>query len=119
SHTDVCIVGIPDDEWGQAVVAVAAVAATPGGPAEAAPPITPSPAVTPHPTSTSENRLTPISAETLAQVRAAVTARLGVPSAPRAIYLADTLPLKGIGKIDRAAIRRIIEETHGHRHRMV
>jgi o-succinylbenzoate---CoA ligase len=40
----------------------------------------------------------------LAQVRAAITAELGGPAAPRQLTLFDSLPLRGPGKPDRAAI---------------
>ncbi|WP_245993123.1 AMP-binding enzyme [Xylanimonas allomyrinae] len=74
-----CVVGVPDDEWGQVVVAVVAV---PGH----------------------GERLTPVAPEALTRVRAAVAARLGAPSAPRRVYLTGTLPLRGPGKVDRRAV---------------
>ena len=62
------VVGVPDDEWGQAVVAL--VVGTP-------PP--------------------------LAVVRDAVAGRLGGAAAPRQVLLVEALPLRGVGKPDRAA----------------
>ena len=74
-----CVVGVPDEEWGEAVVAVVAV---PDG----------------------ADGLAPAPAEALARVRAQVADRLGSPSAPRRIYLTGTLPLRGPGKVDRRAV---------------
>ncbi len=69
---EVCVVGIPDEEWGQLVVAV----------------VVPRSGVAP---------------PTLADARAAVTDRLGATHAPRNLVVADSLPLRGPGKIDRRA----------------
>ncbi len=45
-------------------------------------------------------------APTLAALREAVSRTLGSASAPRALVLVDALPLRGPGKVDRAAVRR-------------
>ena len=78
-HVEPCVVGVPDPEWGQAVVAVLAV---PGGP----------------------EALTAVGPHALAQVRERVAATLGAPSAPRRVYLTGSLPLRGPGKIDRRTV---------------
>ncbi|SDQ15800.1 O-succinylbenzoic acid--CoA ligase [Quadrisphaera sp. DSM 44207] len=66
-------VAVPDPEWGQRVVALLVPARGAPGPPD------------------------------LAAVRAAVTARLGAPSAPRELLVVDALPERGVGKPDRAA----------------
>ena len=83
-----CVVGLPDAEWGQ-VVAAAVVwnAATETG-APTAPPATPEP-----------------DAESL---REAVRAALGRAAVPRRIVAVAELPLRGIGKPDRAAVARLV-----------
>ncbi|GEN80940.1 O-succinylbenzoic acid--CoA ligase [Actinotalea fermentans] len=68
----VCVVGVPDDEWGSRVVAVV----VPGG-----------------------GRV-----PDLAEVRAVVRRTLGAAAAPRRVVLADALPERGPGKVDRAGV---------------
>ncbi len=70
---EVCVVGVPDAEWGAAVVAVV----VPG-------PVPPA----------------------LEDVRSAVRRTLGPAAAPRHLVLVDALPLRGPGKVDRAAVAR-------------
>ncbi|QAY71789.1 AMP-dependent synthetase [Xylanimonas protaetiae] len=77
---EVCVVGVPDAEWGQALVAVVATQDAPSG------------------------AFAPLPPEVLAPVRAAVAARLGAPSAPRRVYVTGSLPLRGPGKVDRRAV---------------
>jgi len=84
-----CVVGVPDPEWGSAVVAVVAVA--PAGAPTAGP-------------------LRAVDADALARVRAAVADRLGGPSAPRRVYLTDALPLRGPGKVDRSGVAAAVRE---------
>ena len=74
---EVCVVGLPDPEWGQAVVAV----------------VTPAPGTA----DVSQDTL-------LAQVRSHVTDILGAPAAPRHVVVTDTLALRGPGKVDRRAV---------------
>jgi O-succinylbenzoic acid--CoA ligase len=69
---DACVVGLPDAEWGEAVVALVVPA---GEPREAD------------------------------ELRAAVRAELGAASTPKRVEYAAELPLRGPGKIDRAAVR--------------
>ncbi|WP_418274882.1 AMP-binding protein [Isoptericola jiangsuensis] len=83
---EVCVVGVPDDEWGQAVVAV--VADPHGNPTGA-------------PTGVPEAQA---SDDELERVRAEVAARLGPPAAPRRIVRVPALPVRGPGKVDRRAV---------------
>lgn len=73
----VCVVGVPDDEWGSLVVAV----------------VVPSPRPT-----------APGHAPDLTEVRAAVRRTLGAAAAPRRVVLVDALPERGPGKVDRAGV---------------
>ncbi|MFE7508108.1 AMP-binding protein [Promicromonospora sp. NPDC057488] len=87
---EACVVGVPDAEWGQAVVAVLALPGhSDAGPAhvDAGPPLTDG------------------GAELLAGLRSAVGHTLGAPAAPRRVYLAAALPTRGPGKVDRRAVR--------------
>ncbi|MDC7122225.1 o-succinylbenzoate--CoA ligase [Cellulomonas fimi] len=78
---EACVVGVPDAEWGQAVVAVVV-------PREGDVP-------------------------TLDAVREAVARRLGPPSAPRHLLAVRELPLRGPGKVDRAAVTRLATDALG------
>ncbi|WP_328458930.1 o-succinylbenzoate--CoA ligase [Amycolatopsis sp. NBC_00438] len=69
---DACVVGLPDAEWGEAVVALVVPA---GEPRDAD------------------------------ELRAAVRAELGAASTPKRLQYAAELPLRGPGKIDRAAVK--------------
>ena len=71
------VVGVPDDEWGQCVVAVIASGAAPS----------------------------------LTEVRDWVAAAHPRAWAPRSLVVVDALPLLGNGKVDRAAVRALAEET--------
>ena len=71
---EVCVVGVPDAEWGQVVVA-AVVGAVPQSPAP-----------------------------TLEQVRSHVRRRLDAAHAPRHLVLLDSLPQRGPGKHDRRTL---------------
>lgn len=72
---EVCVVGLPDDRWGQVPVAV----------------VVPGPAGPP----------------TLAEVRDVISRTLGSAAAPRRLVVVDALPLRGPGKVDRAAAARL------------
>jgi len=83
---EVCVVGVPDDEWGQLVTAVVV-------PVRGAP------------------------APTLEALRDAVVPTLGPAAAPRRLVLADALPQRGPGKVDRAAVtRQAAADADGSRH---
>lgn len=96
---EACVIGVPDAEWGQAVVAV--VVAGPAGRASAAQgsPSGPVPGSGPGPV------LADGGGELLAGLRSAVGQRLGAPAAPRRVYVTDALPTRGPGKTDRRAVR--------------
>ncbi|MFI8524400.1 AMP-binding protein [Promicromonospora sukumoe] len=94
---EACVVGVPDDEWGQAVVAVVALpdqadAKEQGEPHDALP-------------------LTDAEGELLAALRAAVGQRLGAPAAPRRVYVTAALPTRGPGKTDRRAVRDAVVQA--------
>jgi len=72
-----CVVGLPDPEWGERVIAVV-VPADPGRP--------PDPGA----------------------LRAAARRLLTGPQAPKEIVLFDALPLCGVGKPDRSAVRAML-----------
>ncbi|MCK9792714.1 AMP-binding protein [Isoptericola sp. 4D.3] len=87
---EACVVGVPDPEWGQAVVAVVT------GPASSA--------------------LDVVDDTELARVRSVATTRLGAPSAPRRVYRTAALPLRGPGKVDRNGVVALVlaHEQHVH-----
>nr|WP_194720118.1 AMP-binding protein [Cellulosimicrobium arenosum] len=82
---EVCVVGVPDPEWGRAVVAVVTLA-DPGCRE-----------------GTDAEGLT-------ARVRAHVADRLGRAAAPRRVLVVADLPRRGPGKVDRAAVARVAVE---------
>jgi O-succinylbenzoic acid--CoA ligase len=93
---EACVVGVPDAEWGQAVVAVVATGSAGRTSAQGSPG---DPGPDPRPV------LTDGGGELLAGLRAAVGQRLGAPAAPRRVYVTDALPTRGPGKTDRRAVR--------------
>jgi O-succinylbenzoic acid--CoA ligase len=75
---EACVVGLPDAEWGEAVVAMV----VPDG--------------------------EPPDADTL---RAAVREAVGAPATPKRLEFVEALPLRGPGKIDRAAVKSVLVLT--------
>ncbi|MBD7952050.1 AMP-binding protein [Oerskovia rustica] len=90
---EVCVVGVPDHEWGQRVVAVVEVrpAAGPGRDGAHAP-------------------------DLMARARHAVATTLGPPAAPRDLLVVADLPRRGPGKIDRAAVTDLATRTAPRTH---
>jgi fatty-acyl-CoA synthase len=84
----VCVVGTPDDKWGEAVTAV--VVLRPDAPRDEA----------------------SIDAMT-AQIQAAVKDRKGSVQSPKQVVVVDTLPLTGLGKPDKKAVRAKFWEGAG------
>ncbi|MBD5785545.1 AMP-binding protein [Cellulosimicrobium terreum] len=84
---EVCVVGVPDPEWGQALVAVV---------------------------TTRRTRTGPGTDGLLATVRAHVTDRLGRAAAPRRVLVVADLPRRGPGKVDRVAVARLAGEPAVH-----
>ncbi|ACZ29490.1 AMP-dependent synthetase and ligase [Xylanimonas cellulosilytica DSM 15894] len=97
SAVEPCVVGVPDDEWGHAVVAVVALRGASGYGT---------------PDDVGGRSLAPLPGDLLAPVRAAVAERLGAASAPRRVYLTDTLPVRGPGKTDRREVARAAAAAH-------
>ncbi len=96
------VVGVPDDEWGQAVVALV-VLDTGAAPSSARA----SSDARPSDATSSDGR----PSVDLATVRAHVASALGAPFAPRHLVVVDALPLRGPGKPDRRTARTLVE-TH-------
>ncbi|WP_423462481.1 AMP-binding protein [Promicromonospora sp. MS192] len=110
---EVCVVGVPDAEWGQAVVAVIARTGPPARPGglELVPFGAPPSGGAARESRTGPDGAPPAAGEVtdgggpLAGLRAAVGQRLGAAAAPRRAYVTATLPTRGPGKIDRRAVR--------------
>lgn len=83
---DVLVVGVPDPEWGQALVAVVVPTAGVGDAAAGA---------------AGEGGGSAGGGPDLAELRRVVTDRLGGPAAPRHLVIVGALPLRGPGKPDR------------------
>jgi O-succinylbenzoic acid--CoA ligase len=79
-----CVVGVPDPEWGQSVVAAVVLDDTSGA-----------------------ARTGDADQEAWAE---AVRAELGPPAVPRRLRVLDALPLRGVGKPDRAEVARLLAE---------
>lgn len=94
-----CVVGLPDSEWGQLVAAAVVLdsAVLPAVPA----------------------RHRELESAQRSELESAVRTELGAPSVPRLIRAVDELPLRGVGKPDRAEVARLLrsraraEDTRG------
>jgi O-succinylbenzoic acid--CoA ligase len=82
---DACVVGLPDEEWGERVAALLVLAHTGGEDGEADPP--------------GDDTLR------LERLEDWAAGRLGAARRPRAWATADVLPLNANGKLDRASVR--------------
>ncbi|MCG5432379.1 fatty-acid--CoA ligase FadD8 [Mycobacterium sp. MYCO198283] len=76
----VCVVGTPDDKWGEAVTAVVVLRSDAERSADAV-------------------------ARMTAEIQASVKERKGSVHAPKQVVVADSLPLTGLGKPDKKAVR--------------
>jgi O-succinylbenzoic acid--CoA ligase len=83
-----CVAGLPDAEWGELVAAVVVVEGAATG-----------------------QLLDPQQAD---QLRAAVRAQLGRAAVPRVLLALPEIPLRGIGKPDRALVAKILAAHHSH-----
>ncbi|MEU1076134.1 MULTISPECIES: o-succinylbenzoate--CoA ligase [unclassified Streptomyces] len=81
---DACVVGLADGHWGQ-IVAAAVVPEEPGA----------------------------LGAGAEDELAGAVRARLGAAAAPKAVRVLAELPLRGVGKPDRRAVRELFEDGGG------
>ncbi|MBO0608793.1 AMP-binding protein [Myceligenerans salitolerans] len=109
---EVCVVGVPDPEWGQSVTAV--VTRPPAGRRAVGPkssgrsPGRPTARTSDRPLdigpTASTIEVAPASAELTERVRLLVTRRLGRAAAPRRVFVTDAVPLRGPGKPDRSAL---------------
>jgi O-succinylbenzoic acid--CoA ligase len=91
---DAVVVGVPDEQWGQAVTALVVRA---GSPARAD-------------STAREDSPLPTAVESLTQVRAGL-ADLPAAYRPRRLMTVDTIPMLASGKPDRAAARRIARDA--------
>ncbi|MBO0841176.1 MAG: hypothetical protein J2O49_10190, partial [Sciscionella sp.] len=80
---EACVVGVPDDQWGQSVTAA----------------IVPTDATTP----AESTRQSPI--DDLAEL---VRATIGRAAVPKRFVVLPALPAKGPGKVDRVAVRELL-----------
>ena len=80
SVAQVCVVGAPDEKWGETVTAVVVLRSDAGADAE------------------SVQRMT-------AEIQAAVKDRKGSVQVPKQVVVVDALPLTGLGKPDKKAVR--------------
>jgi len=89
-----CVVGVPDPEWGQAVAAAVVLDVPGAGPGAAGGGTTGG-----------------SGAPDRDAWAAAVRAELGAPAVPRRLLMLDALPLRGVGKPDRAEVARLLADT--------
>jgi len=91
-----CVVGLPDPEWGQVVAAAVVWNAGTETDAPTTTPATPEPDV--------------------ASLCEAVRAALGRAAVPRRVVAVAEIPLRGIGKPDRAAVARLVSAAADPHH---
>ncbi|RXR23594.1 AMP-dependent synthetase [Oerskovia turbata] len=90
---EVCVVGVPDHEWGQRVLAVVEVRPAAG-----------------------QDEDGDRARDLLGRARRAVATTLGPPAAPRDLLVVADLPRRGPGKIDRAAVTDLATRTAPRTH---
>ncbi|GAB3565279.1 fatty-acid--CoA ligase FadD8 [Amycolatopsis endophytica] len=86
-HPDVeqvCVVGTPDEKWGEAVTAVVVVRSA-------------------------ARRAAGFVEELTAEIQAAVRNRKGPVQSPKRVVVLDSIPLTGLGKPDKKAVRSLLE----------
>jgi O-succinylbenzoic acid--CoA ligase len=84
-----CVVGLADPEWGQLVAAAVVLDSQTDQP--------------------SAGRHRELGSARRGELESAVRTELGPPSVPRLIRAVDELPLRGVGKPDRAEVARLLE----------
>ena len=83
-----CVVGSPDDKWGETVTAVVVLRAD---------------------AATDEAAVATLTAE----IQAAVKERKGSVQVPKQVFVVDSLPVTGLGKPDKKAVRAQFWEGAG------
>ncbi|MDR0482684.1 MAG: AMP-binding protein [Cellulomonadaceae bacterium] len=107
---EVCVIGIPDDEWGQAVTAVVEIPSHPGaGSHSVTLPVRDEGAEGPP----GEGEFSPVDPASLARIRTILSAQLGGPAAPRQVYVTSCLPRLISGKVDCQRVIAILTGTPG------
>ncbi len=98
-----CVVGLPDPEWGQSVAAAIVLdgGVLDGGVLDGGVPDGRVP----------DGRVPGSALLDRGMLAAAVRAELGAPAVPRHLRVLDALPLRGVGKPDRAEVARLLSGT--------
>ncbi|MBE1878615.1 AMP-binding protein [Myceligenerans sp. TRM 65318] len=118
---EVCVVGVPDPEWGQVVTAVLArpsaerrvVGPTSSGRSPERPTAPTSDRPLDIRPTTTPTRVAPAPAELAERVRLLVADRLGRAAVPRRVFVTDAIPLRGPGKPDRRVLTEALTAAVG------